>query len=405
MDLIEDIFKAYFNARCGKRNSANQLRFELNLEENLVALYHDIKERRYQIGRSMCFMVNYPVKREVFAADFRDRIVHHLLFNYISPIFERTFIDDCYACRKGKGTLYGIKRLDKHIRSCSKNYTRDCYVLKLDLQGYFMNINRQFLYDAILQTLHRYGYLELSSGIHWEDSEEAELVAYLLPLIVFNDPTQKCIRRGELSDWDGLPLSKSLFHSPPGHGLPIGNLTSQLFTNIYLTPFDNYVKRMLGMKHYGRYVDDFFLVHEDKEVLKALIPEIRNYLWDTLSVKLHPNKISLQHYKNGVEFLGGVVKPGRIYIQNRAKRKFIANIYYWDNYLCTDRAPPQSLLLEMRSSVNSYLGLMQHFCTLNLKRRILQKHPHIFRYGYFTNRYGKYLLHLLRPALPTPSIV
>ena len=127
-------------------------------------------------------MVDYPVKREVFAADFRDRIIHHLLFNYISPIFERVFINDCYSCRKGRGTLYGIKRLDKHIRSCSQNYAQDCYVLKLDLQGYFMNINRQVLFDLVRKTLDKYGYLEMPDGIHWEDSEECELVNYLLPL-------------------------------------------------------------------------------------------------------------------------------------------------------------------------------------------------------------------------------
>lgn len=108
MDLIEDIFKAYFDARRGKRNSVNQLRFEMNLEENLVALYREVADRRYQVGRSICFMVTYPVKREVFAADFRDRIVHHLLFNYISPIFERVFIDDCYSCRKTKVHYSGL---------------------------------------------------------------------------------------------------------------------------------------------------------------------------------------------------------------------------------------------------------------------------------------------------------
>ena len=360
MDLIEDIFKAYFDARRGKRNSVNQLRFEMNLEENLVALYREVADRRYQVGRSICFMVTYPVKREVFAADFRDRIVHHLLFNYISPIFERIFIDDCYSCRKNKGTLFGIKRLDKHIRSCSHNYTKDCYVLKLDLQGYFMNINRQILYDSILKTLDRYGYLEMPDGIHWEDSEEYELVKYLLPLVVFNDPTLNCVRRGDVADWEGLPPSKSLFHSPQGCGLPIGNLTSQLFSNIYLTPFDNYVKRELGIKHYGRYVDDFFLVHEDKEVLKSLIPEIRNYLWKTVGARLHPKKIALQHYTNGVEFLGAMVKPGRIYIQNRAKRKFAAEMYYWESNLDDNRAPPDKLRM-MRASINSYLGIMQHF--------------------------------------------
>lgn len=392
MDLIEDIFKAYFDARTGKRNSTNQLRFELDLEENLVALYHEIKERHYRVGRSICFMVEYPVKREVFAADFRDRVVHHLLFNYISPIFERIFIDDCYSCRKGKGTLFGIKRLDKHIRSCSHNYTRDCYVLKLDLQGYFMNINRQILYDSILQTLERYGYLEMPDSIHWEDSEEYELVRYLLPLIVFNEPTLNCICRGDMSGWEGLPPSKSLFHSPPGCGLPIGNLTSQLFSNIYLTPFDNYVKRTLGIKHYGRYVDDFFLVHEDREVLKQLIPGLRDYLWETLHVRLHPNKIVLQHYKHGVDFLGAVVKPGRLYIQNRAKRRFAAEMYYWESNLDANRAPPDAYLQGMRASINSYLGIMQHFCTLNIKKEAVRRCPQVFLYGYFGNGLNKYIL-------------
>lgn len=393
MDLLEDIFTAYFDARKGKRNSVNQLRFELNLEENLIALYREVKERRYQVGRSICFMVDYPVKREVFAADFRDRIVHHLLFNHISPIFERTFINDCYSCRKGKGTLYGIKRLDKHIRSCSHNYTRDCYVLKLDLQGYFMNINRQVLFDSVRGTLDKYGYLEMPSGIHWEDSEEKELADYLLPLIIFNDPTQNCVRRGDISDWEGLPPSKSLFHSPPGHGLPIGNLTSQLFSNIYLTPFDHYVKRTLGIKYYGRYVDDFFLMHEDREVLKALIPKLRDYLWNTMNVRLHPKKIVLQHYSKGVEFLGAVVKPGRIYIQNRAKRKFASEMYYWEKGLGDNKAPPDCrFLLAMRASVNSYLGIMQHFRSYNIKKEVIGHCSNIFFYGYFCKGLEKYVL-------------
>lgn len=394
MDLIEDIFRAYLEARAGKRNSVNQLRFELNLEENLVELYHEIKERRYQVGRSICFMVEYPVKREVFAADFRDRIIHHLLFNYISPIFERVFINDCYSCRKGKGTMYGVRRLDKHIRSCSQNYTCDCYVLKLDLQGYFMNINRRILYDAILKVLEKYGYLVMPDSIHWEDSEEYELVRYLLPLIVFNDPILNCVRRGNLSDWEGLPPSKSLFHSPPGCGLPIGNLTSQLFSNIYLTPFDNYVKRELGIKHYGRYVDDFFLVHEDKEALKRMVPEIRDFLWETLHVKLHPRKIVLQHYRRGIDFLGAVVKPGRIYIQNRAKRKFASEMFYWNNRLGFDGVPlAVSHLCKMRASVNSYLGIMQHFKTRNIKKEILEGCSSVFRYGYFNNGWNKYILY------------
>lgn len=147
------MFNAYYDARRNKRNTANQLRFEIDLEENLVGLYHEIAERRYEVGRSVCFMINRPVSREVFAADFRDRVVHHLLFNYINPVFDKTFIDDSYSCRKGRGTLYGVRRLESHIRSCSLNYTRNCYVLKLDLRGYFMNIDRKILYDEIMRTM------------------------------------------------------------------------------------------------------------------------------------------------------------------------------------------------------------------------------------------------------------
>ncbi|WP_455628874.1 reverse transcriptase domain-containing protein [Parabacteroides chinchillae] len=392
MELIEDVFKAYYDARKGKRNSANQLRYEMNLEENLVGLYHEIKEHRYQVGRSICFMVDYPVKREVFAADFRDRIVHHLLFNYISPIYERIFIDDCYSCRKGKGTLYGVRRLEKHIRSCSLNYTRDCYILKLDLAGYFMNINRQKLYDIMMKTLNKYEYLVMPDGIHWGDSEEFELVKYLLPLVIMNDPVKNCFRKGSWSEWEGLPPSKSLFHSPEGYGLPIGNLTSQLFSNIYLNEFDQYVKRTLCMKHYGRYVDDFFIVHTDKRFLLSLVPVIRDYLRENLDITLHPKKIVLQPYQKGINFLGAVVKPYRTYIHNRAKRKFKNELYLWEKKLANNPNPSKYLLLQMRASINSYLGIMQHFRTMNLKRRILSDRPLIYKYGYFNNRMEKYIL-------------
>lgn len=104
----------------------------------------------------MCFIIKDPVLREVFAASFRDRIVHHLLYNWLMPIFEPTFIYDSYSCREGKGTLFGIERMEHHIRSCSDNYTKDCYVMKLDIEGYFMNINRQLLFDVIVKRLKGY---------------------------------------------------------------------------------------------------------------------------------------------------------------------------------------------------------------------------------------------------------
>ncbi len=143
------MFQAYYDARKNKRKTINQLKFELEYEKNLFELYDEIIENRYKPKRSIAFIVNKPVKREIFAADFRDRVVHHLIFNYISPIFEKTFINDSYSCRVGKETHYGIKRIDKFIRSCSENYQKDCYILKLDITGYFMAINKTILFQKI----------------------------------------------------------------------------------------------------------------------------------------------------------------------------------------------------------------------------------------------------------------
>ena len=137
--LRNDLFRAYEDARKNKRNTIAQLEFEKDAEHNLIELYHELLDGSYVPGKSICFLTHFPVLREVFASQFRDRVVHHLLFNYIAPIFEKTFIYDSYSCRKEKGTLFGVERLEHHIRSCTNNYTHTAYILKLDIQGYFMS--------------------------------------------------------------------------------------------------------------------------------------------------------------------------------------------------------------------------------------------------------------------------
>ena len=144
-----------------------------------------------------------------------------------------------------------------------------------------------------------------------------ELIDFLLRQIIFRNPQRDCRIRGSAEDWEGLPPTKSLFNSPEGVGLPIGDLTSQLFSNIYLGELDGYVKRVLRCKHYGRYVDDFFIVHPSKRYLKELIPWIREFLKEELELELHPDKIELQHYSRGVAFLGAYVRPYRRYPSKR----------------------------------------------------------------------------------------
>lgn len=138
--ILYDLYKAYYDARKNKRNTLNQLDFEFNIESNIIKLWQEIITWTYKVWRSIYFIQNYPVKREVFAWDFRDRIVHHLIYNYISPIFERKFIYDSYSCRVWKWTSFWIKRISKFIKSCSNNYKEDSYILKLDISGYFMSM-------------------------------------------------------------------------------------------------------------------------------------------------------------------------------------------------------------------------------------------------------------------------
>jgi hypothetical protein len=377
-NLLADLFHAYYDARKHKRNTINQLRFEMDMEHNLYDLYRQIQERSYEPKASIAFIVFKPVQREVFAADFSDRVVHHLFFNYVNPIFERTYIEDCYSCRKEKGTHYAVGRVDHHIRSCSNNYTRPCFILKLDLQGYFMSINRSILYDKVKRTLEKYATRCDTDGIRWEDKLEYELILYLAKAIIFNDPARNFRIKGRKADWEGLPPNKSLFYSKEGCGLPIGNLTSQLFSNVYMSDFDVYVKRELKFEHYGRYVDDFYLIDPDRDRLKAVIPKIASYLKDELGITLHPKKIYLQSHDKGVLFTGGFVKPHRIYVGNRIKSNMTKG-------LDTLKKEKELDLNMLRSSVNSYLGIMKHYKSFYIRRKIMIRHAWVFKYGYVRN--------------------
>ena len=393
LDLLEsfneekqklDIFRAYFDARKNKRNTINALAFEKHLESNLFALYEEIITYRYKPSPSICFIVNKPVKREIFAAHFRDRVVHHLIYNYLSPLFEQSFINDSYSCRKGKGTHYGIKRLDGSMRSCSDNYIKDCYILKLDIKGYFMAINKDILYRKIEQMLKQKRY---------KIDFDLQLVLYLIKQTLYDNPTHNCKIKGRKADWTGLPDSKSLFHTKPNCGLPIGNLTSQMFGNVYMNNFDHWVKQELGIKYYGRYVDDFVLVHKDKEYLKTCIPRIRIYLNEELLLELHPNKIYFQHVHKGVQYLGAVVKPYRINIASQIKGNYY-NTIVAQNKIANHHVPTKEEQAAFVSVMNSYFGLMKHYSTFKQRKSILfnTMSAQWWNHVYLTGDIGKFVL-------------
>jgi len=361
--LLVDIVRAYHDARKHKRGRGYQLDFEFNLEDRLVSLRDDLFNGTYIPLPSTCFIVHEPKMREVFAADFRDRIVHHLFYNYTHVLFERTFIYDTYSCIKGRGIHFGIERLKHHIRSVSAGYSKPCYILKLDIKSYFMNIDKHRLLKICRDTLgkmrHRISDVD---GKTWESVLDYSFLDYLLESIIFADPVKDCILLGDVHDWEKLPKEKSLFFTHPCKGLPIGNLTSQLFSNIYMNVFDQYVKRGLGCRHYGRYVDDAYIVSDSRSMLKSVIPKIKAFLDSELGLCLNPDKLKIFDANHGVEFLGAYIKPFRTYMSSSSLRRIRAKILSMGNGGCDN--------VSLRSSVNSYLGVFSH-CDSYCMRRVL----------------------------------
>ena len=345
---IEDLYEAYFDCRKNKRGSYNALAFELDYEANLLKLLRDINDGTYNIGRSIAFIVTRPKPREVFAADFRDRIVHHLVIRKIEPLLES------YSCRTGKGSLYGFNRLEEKIKAATNGYTEDAYLAKFDCKAFFMSIHKPTLCAMIVSFLEeRY------------NAPDKNIIIRLLRQIILHCPEKNCIRKSPEKMWDLLGQGKSLFTCGDDYGLPIGNLSSQILANFYLASFDLWMdKTFKGL--YGRYVDDFFVVAKTKNEILSAIPEMKRRLAD-VHVTIHPGKMYLQHYTKGISFIGGTLKIGRRYIGKRTAFNFkqcVKSITSTDDNIdCATRALQR---------VNSYLGFCRHYQTYGLRVRMVK---------------------------------
>ena len=382
LSLLSDLRSAYYDARRHKRNKGYQLQFESDLENNLGRLCCDLWWRTYKARPSECFIISDPKKREVFAADFRDRVVHHLYYNYIYKWLVCTFIADTYSCIEGRGTLYGIRRLEKHIREESRDYTRPCYVLKMDIKGYFMHIDRARLLNLVIDAIDR----RQKKGDSGLSDAHFDFLRYLSREIVLLDPLEDCRIKGNLSDWDDLPRSKSLFYARPGCGLPIGNLTSQMFSNVYLNVLDQWMKRRMGCRHYGRYVDDFYVVSSDREWLHSLVPQVRLFLAERLGLSLQDGKTCIYDVRRGVPFLGAYLKPRRSYVSAFSLRRMSGKISALESTL------PAPDPVHLRSSLSSVLGLMRQHSSYNLRAHLVQGRLRPFKnYGHFDDELTKFV--------------
>lgn len=353
MFSFENIYKAYNSCLKHKGNTLNALNFQANLLENLYDLEYELKTKRYTIGKSICFLASSPKLREIFAADFKDRIVHHILVNSIEDFYEKKFIFDVYNNRKNKGIHIAVKRVKQFMQN-SKNQ----YFLQLDIKGFFYNLDKNILFK------------KLCLDITKSNLTNKDKILYLCYKIIYHNPTQKFTFKGDIRKLKNLPAHKTLFKIPTNKGLAIGNLTSQFFANVYLNSFDHFIKRELKVKAYLRYVDDFILFGSSKDELLEKKQKIEYFLNTKLKLKLRED-YSLEHISNGANFLGYIIRKNYI-----LTRKRVVNNYKYKKALflsAYEKSKGEMSLEEIKKFLcvqASFKGHIKHSNAYKLNKQI-----------------------------------
>lgn len=337
------IYRNYLKCRRNKRNSINALKFEIDAERNIVRLERKLRDKTFRPSRCILFTAHKPKTREIFASSFSDRIVHHILIGELQKIWDPIFIHDSYACRDGKGTHKGVIRLQKFLRQASKNGNVPTYYLQLDIKDFFISINKKILFDLITKKV-------ANPDLLWIVKET-----------IFWDCTKDYVHCGNKKAHSLIPENKSLFGKKNERGLPIGNLTSQYFANIYLNELDQFVKHELKAKYYLRYVDDFVIVENDQEKLKKYKSKIGDFLQYRLKLSLHPRRHKIQKISSGIDFLGYIVRQNYILVRNRVVNNFKSKIN-------SEKDP-----IKLRDSSASYLGHFKWANSFTLTNKLMER--------------------------------
>lgn len=310
---VDNLFAAWKEFLNGKRKKSDVQFFAHSLIDNILQLHDDLANKTYSHGGYYCFNISDPKPRSISKASVRDRLIHHAIYRKFYPFFDRTFIGDSYSCRVNKGTHRATKRLLAMFYKVSRNDRQKCWVLKCDIRKFFASIG----HDILLEILKNY-----------------------------------------IPDKDVIWLFKKIiksFSTSDGVGLPLGNLTSQLFVNVYMNEFDQFVKHKLKSKYYIRYADDFIFLAKDKEELIKLLPLIESFLKHKLRLSLHPNKITLKSFASGIDFLGWVNFPTHRVLRTSTKKRILRSL--------SDNISEETL--------RSYLGLLKYGNTTKIKNIIL----------------------------------
>jgi retron-type reverse transcriptase len=281
--------------------------------DNIFELHDELTDKTYRHGGYKSFYITDPKLRHIHKAGVRDRLVHHAIYRQLYPFFAKKFITDSYSCQLGKGTHKAVAKFKTFARKSGKNHTATCWVLKCDIKKFFESID----HDVLLKILKNY----------IQDNDIIDLLTEII---------------------------KS-FEIRPGKGVPLGNLTSQLFVNIYMNKFDQFVKHKIKAKYYVRYADDFVFLSTDRSALIENLKLVGEFLSKELKIKLHPEKISLKTMTSGIDFLGWVNFPHHAVLRTKTKRRMI--------YRIKENKTSQSLA--------SYLGLLRHGNTFKLREELL----------------------------------
>lgn len=333
----ETLFRAWEIFKSDKRNKPDVVAFELELEQNIFNLYRDLKNRTYKHGQYKGFWIHDPKLRHIHKATVRDRVLHHAIFSVLNSIFEPTFINDSYSCRVGKGTHKGTRKAEGMIRAVSKNNTHQCYVLKCDVRKFFDSVDHITFLSILKRKI--------------KDIKTVRLIEEIVGSYT-----------SEVGAFKRESKTLSLFN----RGIPIGNLTSQIFANIYMNEFDQFVKHILKVKYYARYTDDFLIISENKNYLEKLLPRLQLFLSDKLKLELHPNKVTIRKYHQGIDFLGYVIFPHYRLLRTKTRKRILRNLKRKTNDCKKGLISEKSLT----SSLQSYLGVLSHANTYKLKESL-----------------------------------
>jgi retron-type reverse transcriptase len=331
-----NLLGAFAAARRNKRDKPNVAAFGANLEKEIFQLKTELESSAYRPGAYKAFQIYDPKERTISAAPFRDRVVHHALCNLIEPIFEKTFIHDTYANRRHKGSHRGIRRCQQYLRKYR-------YALKADIRKYFPSIDHAILKQLIRRKI------------------DCPRTLWLIDLIIDGSNPQEEVTEYFAGDDLFTPHERR-------RGLPMGNLTSQFFANLYLSPLDHFAKETLCLP-YLRYVDDFVLFSNDKAELEAARSRIANFLGEQLRLRLHPKKTQIIPCEKGITFLGQRIFRTHRLLRKANVRRFYKRLRKRLAFFRAGKLSPDKL----EAQLNSWIGHAKQADTYRLRKKILRQ--------------------------------